>query len=308
MRPVMNRYERATLQREIANCKHEMFCTEVAFIVNQPSELAFGWMNEIASDREEIQRVDATGVRVKVGIIRPMTEHMHAEPSFGRVCVISVPDLGPGHAHEVKAIVEQRLVWQRFEDFYGKNLARGIVNVTNNPKFFQVDSALMVTDDLDTSFIIVVREPKVEISRDPQALALQADTTMSAVFNTLQLLESKSGELEMKAQERLPFEPRLLDVRNTDGNGNVEQIQARGYGMEVEMVLNGVSGDHLIDKTYMAAFWRHFVKFCDTRPKDPKTLAGIYTPEAPVPQPDPALLQKAQEIAANDNLNVALGS
>lgn len=307
MRAIPNRYEIATAQREVALAELEMFRTEIALVMNQPHETIVTWMNEIASKPEDVAVMkEHQNVILRVGMLRPMASHMQQEPSFGRVCVLSVPSQSPEEAANLPALLNQRIVWQRIEDYYGPAIVRDILSAASKPEFYERSLALIPSKDIDTSFFILVREPTVDVISNHTQLRAFAHKTMGNIFGVLKLLETKSEKLAEPMRALLPFAPRLMGVqqRNTDGS-MTEPQPARAYGVDVEIVINGVQGNHLVDRAYAQAFWDHYIKYVKERPED-KTLAGIYDANEPNKVPELELVQAAAEDTGTDNIDAAV--
>jgi hypothetical protein len=276
MRILPNRYEKATLQKEINDCETQVFNSNIAMIFNQPHETLFKWMQEIASNRDDNKAIQNSGVQAKVGIVRPMASHMQQEPSMGRIAVLSIPATGveDDKLHAMAARLNHRIHWQRFVDFYGPGVGNQVASLAQNPNFYTTDAALISIDDFETDFLIVVREPTSEIMINDQALSDYADKVLTGIFRTIAMIEAKSEKLDPRVLARLPIAPRLMDVTAQQPEGTTE-FKARGYGIDVEIALNGCEGNHQLDHIYAAAFWKHFLAYVKGRP-DPTTLPGIY--------------------------------
>ncbi|HWT40586.1 MAG TPA: hypothetical protein VN081_04975 [Dongiaceae bacterium] len=305
MRPILNRYERAREQNMLAQAAHDFVFSEIDFVVNQPMELISRWMDDIALP-EHMQLTADKKFTARISILRQMYEPGQIEPSFGRVCVLSIPATGieDSDYHQMIGKLESRVVWHRFEDFYGPAVAKAVIGLAKHPSFYSTDIAILPISDVDTSFVLVVREPSDTLSGEE--LNDFATRQLNAVFTTLAKIESGDESLSPVAREKLPLPVRLLQTGNPE-DPNAAPVLARGHGIDIDIVLNGCTGNHIIDHAYISAFWHAFISYLTQRPEH-EVLKGLSQATVKVKPADTYVAMTAENAARPDNIDAVLGS
>lgn len=304
MRPILNRYERARENNMLVHAPQDMVFSEVDFVINQPMELISRWMNDIAKP-EHMKLSSEKSFMARISILRQMYEPGQTEPSFGRVCVLSIPATGTEDAdyHRMLGKLEARVVWHRFEDYYGPAVSKAVTSLAKNPNFYNIGIAILPISDVDTSFVLVVREPTDTL--EGEALNEYATRQMNAVFTTLAKIERADESLSPLIREKLPLPVRLLQTGNPE-DPNSAPILARGHGIDLDIILNGCMGNHIIDHAYTVAFWYGFVSYLQQRP-DHTELAGLSQAGTKLALVDETVAMVAESAAAPDNIDAAIG-
>jgi len=305
MRPILNRYERAREQNMLAQAPQDFVFSEIDFVLQQPMELISRWMEDIASS-EDTQLTSDKRFTARISILRQMYEPGQIEPSFGRICVISIPATGAdeGEYYRMLGKLDARVVWHRFEDYYGPAVSGAVTKLARNPSFYASDIAILPISDVDTSIILVVREPAENLVGEE--LNDYASKQMETIFNTLAKIEQASESLAPTVREKLPLPVRLLQTGNPE-DPSAAPILARGHGVDIDVVLNGCAGNHIIDHAYTAAFWHSFVSYLKQRPNH-EDLQGLSQASVKVKAADEAVTMVAEHAAQPDNIDAALGN
>jgi len=305
MRPILNRYERAREQNMLAQAPQDFIFSEIDFVLQQPMELISRWMEDIASS-EDTQLSADKRFTARISILRQMYEPGQIEPSFGRISVISIPATGADEENYYRMLgkLDARVVWHRFEDYYGPAVSGAVTKLARNPGFYASDIAILPISDVDTSIVLVVREPAENLVGEE--LNDYASKQMETIFNTLAKIEQNNESLSPTVREKLPLPVRLLQTGNPE-DPSAAPILARGHGVDIDVVLNGCVGNHIIDHAYTAAFWHSFVAYLKQRPNH-EDLKGLSQASVKIKPADEVVSMVAEHAAQPDNIDAALGN